>query len=529
MDRIWVGMEKRLGRDTSSRNRSAPGRGCGKGTLSRRRFLGASAKGFLGGILSAAPFSRVLGANGDIRLGVVGIGSRVKIGGMGRNEIRSFRRIPGVRIVAICDVDRANLLPEAEEFKKRNESVATYSDIRHLFDDKQVDGVIITTPNHWHALATIWACQAGKDVYVQKPASHNIFEGRQMVEAARKYQRIVQCPTGSRSPNGHAAALDYVRSGKLGKVLAVRHVHFSARCSIGKSGGAQDLPQSVDYNLWSGPAAMLPLARRNLHYDWHWQWPYGDGELGNWGIHHLDGCRMFVGGGLPRHVMSIGGRFGYDDDGQTPNTLIVYYDCGPATIVSEFRGLPRDKSFLGNGVEGRDSWGPGAMDAHSGMSIGKIIQCEQGYVSSTVSRHAAFDPGHREIMAFEPGTPPLNENFIAAMRSRRVEDLVADVLEGHLSTTLVHLGNISYRLGKAMSGGEVRERILGNRELSEAYERFDAHLSANGIDLKRRPVTLGPMLTFDAATERFVGEFGGEANRLVSPEYRHPFIVPEKI
>jgi len=208
MDRIWVGMEKRLGRDTSSRNRSAPGRGCGKGTLSRRRFLGASAKGFLGGILSAAPFSRVLGANGDIRLGVVGIGSRVKIGGMGRNEIRSFRRIPGVRIVAICDVDQANLLPEAEEFKKRNENVATYSDMRHLFDDKQVDGVIITTPNHWHALATIWACQAGKDVYVQKPASHNIFEGRQMVEAARKYQRIVQCPTGSRSPNGHAAALD---------------------------------------------------------------------------------------------------------------------------------------------------------------------------------------------------------------------------------------------------------------------------------------------------------------------------------
>jgi len=493
-----------------------------------KRFVAVSAP-LLGANSVASPWLRAAGANEDVRLAVVGVGSRVKIGGQGRNEIRSFRQVPGVRIVALCDVDEANLGPEVESFQKRNEKVAAYRDVRQLLDSKDVDAVVVTTPNHWHALVTIWACQAGKDVYVQKPASYNIFEGRKMVEAAAKYRRIVQCPNGSRAPNGHAEALDYVRQGNLGQVQMVRHVHFSPRGSIGKVSGPRPIPSTLDYNLWSGPAPILPLERENLHYDWHWQWPYGNGEIGNWGIHHLDGCRMFVGGGLPRHVISIGGRFGYADDGQTPNTLIVYYDYQPAPVLSEYRALPKDKSFLANAVPGKDSWGAGAMDAYQGIPIGKVIHCEHGYVISTVSSHTAFDTSGKEIRKFQPTTPPLNVNFIQAVRSRRAGDLVSDALQGHLSAALVHLGNISHRVGKTMPDGEIRERIAGNRELSAAYDRFHAHLAANGVDLDKTPAMLGAMLTFDPNTEHFVGEFSDAANQLVSRDYRAPFVVPEKV
>ena len=499
---------------------------------SRRSFLkrSAAASAALVGANFAAPFwLRAAGANDDVRLAVVGVGSRVKIGGQGRNEIRSFRQVPGVRIVALCDVDSANLGPEVESFQKRNEKVAAYADVRRLLESKDVDAVVVTTPNHWHALVTIWACQAGKDVYVQKPASYNIFEGRKMVEAAAKYHRIVQCPNGSRAPNGHAEALDYVRQGKLGKVVMVRHVHFSPRASIGKVSGPQPIPSTLDYDLWSGPAPLVPPARQNLHYDWHWQWPYGNGELGNWGIHHLDGCRMFVGGGLPRHVISIGGRFGYEDDGQTPNTLIVYFDYQPAPVLSEFRALPKDRSFLAKAVAGKDSWGPRAMDSYLGIPVGKVIHCELGYVVSTISSHAAFDNGGKEIVKFKPTTPDLSHNFIQAVRSRRGGDLVSDMLQGHLSAALVHLGNLSHRVGKTMPDREIRERIAGNRELSAAYERFQAHLAANGVDLDKTPATLGAMLTFEPDTERFVGEFSEQANRLVSREYRAPFVVPENV
>ncbi len=498
----------------------------------RRYFLkhsAAASAALVGPHLGFSPWLRAAGANDAVRLAVVGVGSRTKIGGMGRNEIRSFGQIPGVRIVALCDVDEANLLPEVEAFHKRHETVAGYADVRKLLDSKEVDAVVVTTPNHWHALVTIWACQAGKDVYVQKPASHNIFEGRKMVEAARKYERIVQCPNGSRAPNGHAEALDYVRKGSLGAVLMVRHVHFSPRASIGKVAGPRPIPSTLDYDLWSGPAPILPLARENLHYDWHWQWPYGNGELGNWGIHHLDGCRMFVGGSLPRHVISIGGRFGYEDDGQTPNTLIVYYDYEPAPVLSEFRALPKDKSFLANGVVGRDSWGRGAMDSYKGIPIGKVVHCEHGYVISTVSSHVAFDASGNEIRKFQPTTPPLNRNFIDAVRSRRAGDVVSDMLQGHLSASLVHLGNISYRVGRTMPDREIRERIAGNPDLSDAYQRFQAHLLANGVDLDKTPATMGAMLTFDPETERFVGEFSQPANQLVSREYRTPFVVPETV
>jgi len=255
--------------------------------LTRRAFTKSSLAG--GVALALSPYSRVLGANNDIRVAVVGFKSQ------GSNHIKYFSRIPGVRVVALCDVDTAFTDREVKKFKEKNEKVDTYVDVRKLLEDKNIDAIITATPNHWHSLVTIWACQAGKDVYVEKPASHNIREGRKMVEAARKYNRIVQVGTQRRSDEGLAQAFEYIKQGNLGRVLRARCYYYSPRGPIGKVDGPQPIPETVNYNLWTGPAPMAPLMRKNLHYDWHWQWPYGNGDLGNNGIHFLDTCRWALG------------------------------------------------------------------------------------------------------------------------------------------------------------------------------------------------------------------------------------------
>jgi len=471
----------------------------------------------------AAPFAKVRGANDDIRLAVVGIGSTVKIGGKGKQDIRDFRKIPGVRIVALCDVDRANLDPEVEQFKKRNEKVDAYIDVRKLLEDKNIDAISITTPNHWHALIAIWACQAGKDVFVQKPACHNIFEGRKMVEAARKYDRIVMVTSGSRERSGITEAIEYVRQSNLGKILYVHGVNYKPRMSIGKVSGPQPIPKTLDFDLWSGPAPVVPVMREYLHYDWHWDWLYGNGDLGNMGIHYLDGCRMAVGQDkLPPRAISIGGRFGYVDDGETPNTQIAFLDYERAPIIFEVRGLPKNKSYL-NGVWEKNA--KQTMDSYFDIQIGLVIHCEGGYVAN----NKAFDNDGKTIKEFQPTNEDLAANFIKIVRSRKASDLQGDVLQGHLSAALMHMANISYRLGKARPAGEIKERIQGHKELVNAHERFMEHLAANGIALDKTPAVLGAWLTMDPEKERFTGDLSDEANTLVSRDYRKPFVVPERL
>jgi predicted dehydrogenase len=488
-------------------------------TSSRRAFIkGTAAAGVATGF-GWLPFARAVGANSAIRIGVVGVGSNVKIGGKGKADIRKFRKYPGVRIAALCDVDRRILDAEVAECKKHHETVAAYTDVRALLDDKDVDAIIVTTPNHWHALATVWACQAGKDAYVQKPASHNIFEGRKMVEAARKYGRIVQCTNNSRSPTGFREALAYVRAGNVGRIRCVHGLNYKPRQSIGRVSGPQPIPKEVNYDLWSGPAPVAPLMREHLHYDWHWDWRYGDGDLGNMGIHFMDGCRMAVGAGsLPRRVFSVGGRFGYDDDGETPNTQLIFFDYEEAPVVFEVRGLPRDKAAQSG------NWAKN-MDKFRGIGMGIVVLCEGGYQVG----NKVFDPQGKLIRAFKPTTEEVGANFLAAVRNRRAEDLVADIEDGHLSAALVHMGNISHRLGATVPDGEIRERIDGRKDLAEAYQRFVEHLGANGVSLGKTPATLGPMLTMDPGSERFTGEFSEKANALTSPRYRKPFVVPENV
>jgi len=473
--------------------------------ITRRDFVKRSVTA---GFALAVPFSRTLGANDDIRVAVVGIRNQ------GSNHINWFRNIPGVRVVAICDADKSYLDREEKKFKERNERVDTYVDYRKLLEDKNIDAIITATPNHWHALVTVWGCQAGKDVYVEKPVSHNIREGRKMIEAARKYNRIVQSGTQRRSDEGLQEAIEYIREGNLGKIVIVYGIVYVRRGSIGKVDGPQPVPESVDYNLWCGPAPMTPLMRKNLHYDWHWVWPTGDGDFGNNGIHFTDICQWFLDkNALPPRVMSIGGRFGYIDDGETPNTQIVFFDYKPAPIIFEVRGLPRAKD---------DS----AMDVFRGTRAGVVVQCEDGYFVGGW----AYDNNGKKIRQFKlTGGSGHHANFIKAVRSRKVSDLNADIAEGHISSALCHMGNISYRLGKETSRDEVMEVIKGNKEMIDSFGRFQEHLLVNGVDVKATPRILGPWLEMDTDNERFVGDFHEQANELVKGKYRKPFLVPEEV
>ena len=500
------------------------------GDTTRRTFIKHTLKAGLActvphRFMRAASELRIRGANDDIRVAVIGFN------GHGKSHINNYLKIRGTRLVALCDADRAVLDRQVTALKKRGLTVTPHVDLRTMLDDGDIDAVSTATPNHWHALVTVWACQAGKDVCVEKPVSHSIWEGRKMVEAARKHDRVVQADLDLRSNEGVRAAVRYVREGNLGKVLLVRGCCYKRRRSMGKVTGAGPIPPSLDYDLWCGPAPKGPLRRKKLHYDWHWVWATGCGELGNNGPHQLDLCRWVLGEtGLPRRVMSLGGRFGYDDDGETPNTQIACYDYASAPLIYEVRGLGRT---AGDGnvdaFRAATRWGTQIKSGNEGPRpvTGVIVVCEQGYVD--LAGRVAYDRKGAIVKRFEGGGLNAQANFIRAVRSRRITDLRTDILEGHLSTSLSHLGNISQRVGRRVSPGELRERLRGDKAALETLGRFQAHLAANDVNLTKEPAVLGPWLTVDSTKERFVGTFAEEANRLVKRDYRKPFIIPEHV
>jgi predicted dehydrogenase len=495
--------------------------------MRRRSFLkcagaGALTLGLRGIGLAGSSPTGVAGANDDVRLAVVGIGSaeaKGGVGGRGRQLISALRKVSGARIVALCDVDQRILARQEGELKEQGQSVTLYGDLCRVFDSKEVDAVIVATPNHWHALATIWACQAGKDVYVEKPISHNIWEGRQMVAAARKYGRIVQAGTQARTSSALQEAVGWIRRGEIGPIRFGRVILYRERSSIGKVTAPMPIPAEVDYDLWCGPTDKRPLTRRQLHYDWHWVWPTGSGEMGNNGVHHIDVCRwaMKLDTAAPR-VVSLGGRFGFDDDGETPNTQVALLDYQPTPIYCEVRGLPEKK-------------GSNVMDSILNTRLGAMIYCEGGYFAGAHLSGAAFDTQGKKIREFGPATWEAMDsghlaNFVAATRSRKAADLNADVLQGHLSATCCHLANISHRLGQAATREAVAERTKIDPVLSDAVARYHDHLHANEIEFAGNEI-LGPALSFDPKLERFTGEFGAQANALLRRAYRGPFAVPE--
>jgi predicted dehydrogenase len=468
--------------------------------------------------------SKTPGPNDVVRLAVVGMGATKAVGGVGgrgHQLINRLPEVPGARIAALCDVDQEFLDREARRFKDRDQEVATYTDLRRVLEDKTIDAVVIALPNHWHALATIWACQAGKDVYVEKPFSYNIWEGAQMVAAARKYGRMVQVGTQSRSSSLLRRAFDSLRSGELGPIRFAHALVYRPREGIGKVSGPTPLPPTVDYDLWCGPAPKGPLMRKQLHYEWHWFWATGNGEIGNNGVHVMDLCRWALGqNALPPRAMSIGGRFAVDDCAETANTQIALLDYQPAPLICEVRNVRAPNSA-------------GGIGKFRNLTDGVVIDCEGGYFAGNGSAGAFFDRQGKKIKDIpDDGSYGRLEathlsSFVGAVRSRNSGDLAAEALQGYLSTAGCHLANISHRLGKQSAPEAIRETIQASRELSDAFERCREYLRENGVDLGATQAVLGPWVTYDASHERFVDDFADQANALSMRDYRQPFVVPK--
>jgi len=494
----------------------------------RRAFLKTATLATAASMLSPRSWGQVVGANGDVRVAVVGLNGR------GRNHLASLKAVSGVRIAAICDVDSAVLERTAAELAKEGITPRQFTDVRELLASPDIDAITVATPNHWHSLMGIWACQAGKDVYVEKPVSHNVWEGRQLVAAAANYKRVVQAGVQVRSGAGLIEAVQWVRSGQLGKVTAARGFCYKRRKSIGRTTGPQAVPATVNYDLWLGPAKLEPPRRARFHYDWHWFNAYGNGDVGNQGIHQMDVARWFLGEpGLPRHTLSIGGRLGYSDDGETPNTQIVIHDYATAPLIFEVRGLPAkfDPTEGQPGAAGAEAAGAlaGSMDKYRGVNIGNVIDCEGGaVVTGSYFSATAYDRDGRVVREFR-GEDRLMQNFIDVIRSRKTSELYGPIEQAHVSSALGHLGGISHALGRATPVAETLERIKGDAILAEAYGRMTEHLAANNVKLDQTPATLGATLTIDPAAERFIGAGATAAKALLTRSYRAPYLVPQVV
>lgn len=499
----------------------------------RREFMKKAAVTAAGALLAPTIMKTPLwGQNAPSnRINVAVIG----VNGHGMTHVRAYKQQAGkgVNLAAICDVDTAVLDRVAGGLDKEGIKVRTYTDLRSLYENKDIDAVSIVTPNHWHALASIWACEAGKHVCVEKPSSHNIWEGRKMVEAARKYQRMVQADFDSRSYIGLQQGIEYMHK-NLGNVRLVRIMNYKRRPSIGKLSGPGMIPPTVNYDLWTGPAPMRSLSRTKIHYDWHWQWLYGNSELGNNGPHQLDICRWALRKStVPRSVVSFGGRFGYVDDGETPNTQVAIYDYDGIPVVYDSRANG-EKQGVDNmdGVVTITATGKRIYHPYKGSANCTIyFICDKGFMMNNVCAETViYDNDGKEVCRFKPQAvwEEPQFNFIKALRSGRMEDLKCDILDGHLSSCLSHIGNISYQLGHVATKEEITKAVAGE-QTSQVFDEMEKHLIANGIDLGKEKFYLGPKLTFDSETERFTGEHAERANLFVKGNYRAPYVIADTL
>lgn len=469
----------------------------------RRSFLKTSLYTGATVAWTAQSWARVQGANETIQCGTVGFKGR------GGSHISFAKSNKHTRLTALCDVDSKIL-----DAGTTKHGVTGYTDIRQMLENKDLDVITVATPNHWHALASIWAVQAGKDVYVEKPVSHNVWEGRQLVNAARKYKKIVQTGTQARSSKCIQDAVKWVQAGNLGKIKIARGLCYKSRPSIGDIENTKPVPEEIDYNLWLGPAPEKPLTRNRLHYDWHWMWDYGNGDLGNQGIHQMDIARWFLGEmELSPRIWSVGGRLGYKDDGETANTQVIYHDYETAPLIFEVRGLPSKK-------------GARSRPTYRGGSVAVFIECEKGWAAiRNYGSVQVYDNDDKKIKEFKGGGDHFG-NFIDAVRSRNPNDLTAEILEGHLSSALCHTGNISHRLGGDANVSDIRDFVKKDAGGTEAVDRMIDHLAVkNEVDLKATPLTLGPALKMDGKAETFPDNKA--ASKLLTREYRKPFVVPE--
>ncbi|HLN72576.1 MAG TPA: Gfo/Idh/MocA family oxidoreductase [Prolixibacteraceae bacterium] len=445
---------------------------------SRRSFLRTAATGALAAAVAPSVVNAqvkkpvivpasVKGANDRLRIAVLGINGRGKTH---IEEIMGLSEKANVEVAVLCDPDMPLLQERAKEFEQKyGKKVAIEQDFRRVYEDKTIDAVTIATPNHWHALQTIWACQAGKDVYVEKPATHNIAEGRKIIEAAYKYNRIVQHGVQLRSSVAIKEAIQHLEEGLIGRVYMSRGLVYRWRVDIGDKGISQ-IPPGLNYDLWCGPAPMRPFSKNLVHYNWHWHWNYGNGDVGNQGIHETDLCMWGLGvKTLPERITSMGGKFLWNDCKEVPEiqTSIYHY--------------PKEKKMIQFEVR---NW---CTNLEDGAGVGNIFYGDKGYlVVKGYDTYESYLGEKREKgpSRSEKGELTLHfQNWMDAIRARDMSIQNGPVQTGALASSLAHLGNISYRLGR--------------------------------------------QLEFDPVAERFTGEGEADANNMLSREYRAPYLLPE--
>jgi predicted dehydrogenase len=425
------------------------------------------------------------GANDRINVAVIGIR------GMGQSHIRAYSTLDNVRVIALCDVDE-NLVPERVKNHFVDKGIpkpAIYTDIRKLLENKDIDAVSIVTPNHWHALAAIWAMQAGKHVSVEKPCCHNFFEGQKLVEAANKYKVVVQDGAEQRSNPCAQSMTKFLKEGGLGEVYLAKGLCYKWRDTIGKMPD-EAVPEGVHYDLWMGPAPKRPFSKNRFHYNWHWNWDYGNGDMGNQGVHEMDIARWGLGVTLPTKVTATGGHFMFNDDQNTPNVLMAMFEFANPDGKSDKKKILQFevRHWITNnegGLAGGFNNAPnkGGYMISSANVVGNLFYGSKGFMVKSVEEWRTFLGKEREQGKTGSGLGNHYQNFIDAIRVNNPELLTTTIEEGFYSCALVHLANISYRLGRS--------------------------------------------LDFDPKTQKIIND--PEANKMLTREYREPFVVPEKV
>ena len=454
------------------------------------------------------------------KLGVMIVGC----GGRGGDHIAGYSKDPRTTILYLCDPDTSRFSEKRlNDIAEKQDGLVpkVVKDMREALSDTNLDIVSCATANHWHTLTGVWAMQFGKHCYIEKPGSHNIHEGQALAAASKKYNKVVQIGTQCRSLKANIDAVEFTRSGGIGEVKFARGLCYKRRAAIGPL-GEYKIPETVDYDLWSGPAPIRPLTRERFHYDWHWQRLYGCGDMGNQGPHQADISRWHLGvDRFPNSVITYGGRLGYQaeknddgyvDAGDTANTEISIFDYGDKCIVFETRGLETPEL--------------------QGAKVGVIVYGSEGYlVQISYNYSVAFDPKGNIIKEFKGGGDQDHyENFIDAVVKGDPTAVNAPARCGALSSGLSHLGNISYYLGEAnkVSAAELRKQLADVKSLDDNEKTLDRtleHLTANGVDLAKTPLSLGPLLKIDPDKEVFTNN--ADADKMLTREYREPYIVPK--
>ncbi|MCL2304552.1 MAG: Gfo/Idh/MocA family oxidoreductase [Planctomycetaceae bacterium] len=493
--------------------------------ITRRRFFedsllaaaGAAAATGMVPLLQPRLVSAQVSANDKLGVMIVGCGDR------GNSHIAGFTSDPRTTILYLCDPDPTRTSDKKlQDIAEKQDGLVpkVVKDMREALSDKNLDIVSCATTNHWHALTGIWAMQAEKHCYLEKPVCHNVHEGQALVAASKKYNKVVQTGMQCRTIKANIDAVEFTRAGGIGEIKFARGLCYKRRAAIGPL-GEYDVPETVDYDLWSGPAPIVPLTRPRFHYDWHWQRLYGNGDMGNQGPHQADVARWHLGmDRFPNSVITYGGRLGYQaekqddnyvDAGDTANTEVSIFDYGDKCMVFETRGLETPDL--------------------QGVKIGVIVYGSEGYlVQKEYNFSIAFDLKGNVLKEFRGGGDQTHYgNFIDAVVKGDPDAVTATARCGALSAGLSHLGNISYYLGEKnkISADELRKRLADVKSLddnAQTLARTLEHLTTNGVDLAKTPLSLGPMLQFDPDKEVFTNN--ADANKMLTREYRKPYVVP---